>query len=94
MSTELEWKYAVPNPAVLAELPAWEGFAGLFDGPPRQYHMQTVYLDTDDRRLAAANITLRRRMENQTSVVCCKAPLPGADPASGKLRGEWELAAA
>jgi uncharacterized protein (TIGR00255 family) len=32
MSTELEWKYAVPNPAVLAELPAWEGFAGLFDG--------------------------------------------------------------
>lgn len=93
MSTELEWKYAVPNPAVLAELPAWEGFAGLFDGPPKQYHMQTVYLDTDDRRLAAANITLRRRMENQTSVVCCKAPLPGADPASGKLRGEWELAA-
>ena len=47
MSTELEWKYAVPNPAVLAELPAWEGFAGLFDGPPRQYHMQTVYLDSE-----------------------------------------------
>lgn len=90
MSAELEWKYAVPNPAVLAELPAWEGFAGLFDGPPRQYHMQTVYLDAADRRLAAAHITLRRRLENRTSVVCCKAPIPG-EVSAGKLRGEWEL---
>ncbi len=91
MATELEWKYAVPSPAVLAELPAWEGFSGLFDGPPKQYHMQTLYLDTADRRLAAADITLRRRMENQTSVVCCKAPLPGETAPAGKLRGEWEL---
>lgn len=47
--------------------------------------METTYYDTADGALAQRHITLRRRMENATSVCTVKTPL-----ADGS-RGEWEL---
>lgn len=86
MGTELEWKYAVPEPAVLDEILAWTALRDRIAGTPQRYHMQSDYYDTPDRRLSCRRITLRRRMENEASVFCVKAPLPEAsDP---HLRGE------
>ena len=89
MGTELEWKYAVPEPSVLDEVLAWEEVRSRMAEEPRRYHMRTDYYDTPDRRFSKRKITIRRRMENERSVVCVKAPLPkGSEP---HLRGEWEL---
>ena len=89
MGTELEWKYAVPAPAPLDEILAWEEVQSRMAEEPRRYHMQSEYYDTPDRRLSHRRITLRRRLENERSVICVKAPLPGA--ADRHLHGEWEL---
>lgn len=91
MGTEQEWKLSVPSEALLDEIPAWEGLRSLFAETPRDYRMQTTYYDLPDRSLARRGITLRRRLENERSVVCVKAPLPGA--ADSHLHGEWELEA-
>ena len=91
MGTELEWKLSAPDPALLDAVLAWEGVVRLLAETPRHYHMQTTYYDSPDRALAPRRITLRRRLENQRSVVCVKAPLPGA--ADPHLHGEWELEA-
>jgi CHAD domain-containing protein len=53
---------------------------------PRSRTFTSTYYDTDDRRLAAVGITLRRRMENRKSLWQLKLPL-----ASG--RRELEVAA-
>lgn len=90
MGTELEWKYAVPEPSLLDVILAWEEIEKRMTEAPRQYHMRSDYYDTADRRFSQGQITLRRRLENETSVVCVKAPLPDAD--DPQLRGEWELA--
>lgn len=47
--------------------------------------METTYFDTPDRALSARRITLRRRLENGTSVCTLKTP------AENGGRGEWEL---
>lgn len=91
MGTELEWKYAVPAPALLDEILAWEEVQSRMAEEPRRYHMQSEYYDTPDRRLSRRRITLRRRLENETAVFCVKAPLRGA--ADLRLRGEWETEA-
>ena len=89
MGTELEWKYAVPEPALLDEILCWQPIRCRMTHLPREYHMQSEYYDTPDRRLSKQQITLRRRLENGAAVVCVKAPLSGsADPC---MRGEWEL---
>ncbi|MBR6376490.1 MAG: CYTH domain-containing protein [Oscillospiraceae bacterium] len=91
MGTELEWKYAVPDPSLLDRVLAWEEVRSRMVEEPRRYHMRTDYYDAPDRRFSRHKITIRRRMENERSVVCVKAPLPeGSDP---HLRGEWELEA-
>lgn len=54
-------------------------------GPFAAISMETTYFDTPDGALSARHITLRRRMENETSVCTVKTPL-----ADGS-RGEWEL---
>lgn len=89
MGTELEWKLELPTEALLDEIPAWEALRALFAESPRHYHMQTTYYDLPDGSLSRRRITLRRRLENERSVICVKAPLP--DAADSRLRGEWEL---
>ena len=88
MGKEQEWKLAVPEPALLDELLAWEGLRPLMAETPRVYRMQSAYFDAPDRRFSRRHITIRRRLENETPVVCVKVPLPG--PAGCFLRGEWE----
>ncbi len=91
MGTELEWKYELPRELPMEEILAWEDVRSRMLETPRICHMQTVYYDTPERRLSGRLITLRRRLENERSVVCCKAPIPGAE--NSRLRGEWELEA-
>ena len=50
--------------------------------------METTYYDTPDRKLSERHCTLRRRMENETSV--CTYKYPHKDGG----RGEWEVEAA
>lgn len=89
MGTELEWKLAVPEAGLQDQILRDPEVCGLAAEPLRCYHMQSAYYDTPDRRLSSRRITLRHRMENETSVVCMKAPLPDApDP---HMHGEWEL---
>ncbi len=89
MGTELEWKLSVPEPRLLDAVLAWEGVQSLLAETPRLYRMQTTYYDTPERSLAPRRITLRRRLENERSVICVKAPLAGAE--DRHLHGEWEL---
>jgi len=49
--------------------------------------METTYYDTFDLKLAMHHWTLRRRMENETSVCTFKRPLDDGS------RGEWEVEA-
>lgn len=88
MGKEQEWKLTVPEPALLEDILAWEEIRSRMLEAPREYHMQTSYFDTPDRRWSRQRITIRCRLENETPVVCVKAPLPGA---AEHLRGEWEL---
>lgn len=67
MATEIELKYNA-TPAVLAAMEA------AISQPGIPYRMETTYYDTPTRALAARNITLRRRMENELSVCTLKAP--------------------
>lgn len=89
MGKELEWKLAVPEACLLDDILAWEGVRARMAEEPRFYHMQSSYYDTPDRRFSRRRITLRRRLENETPVICVKAPLPGAD--DRYLHGEWEV---
>lgn len=89
MGREQEWKLTVPAPELLDEILRWEPLAGLLTETPRRYRMQTTYYDTADRRLSRSAVTLRRRMENDQSVVCVKAALPACKDPS--VHGEWEV---
>lgn len=105
MGTELEWKYALPDPALLDEIAACETVLGRTVESPRRCHMQSEYYDTPDHRFFRERTTLRHRLEDESSVFCMKAPLrgeqsvgtalcrpsPAADP---HLRSEWETEAA
>lgn len=90
MGTELEWKYDLPEALPDGDLLSWKPLRRRMVGMPRLWRMRTTYYDTPDRALSARGITLRRRLENNLSVICAKAPLPGA--ADPHARGEWELA--
>lgn len=76
MGTELEWKYAATEEAQAAIRARFSGFTPIT--------METTYYDTPDGALSARHITLRRRLENGTSVCTVKTPGPG------RGRGEWE----
>ena len=90
MSQELEWKLSVPSEAVLDRILAWPPLRAHAAEEPRQLAMQTSYFDTPERLFSRLGLTVRRRMENEVSVVCVKAPLPGADR---HARAEWETPA-
>lgn len=89
MGKEMEWKLAVPEACLLDDILAWEGVRTRMAEEPRFYHMQSSYYDTPDRRFSRRRITVRHRLENETPVICVKAPLPGAD--DRYLHGEWEV---
>ncbi len=92
MATELEWKLRLEDEAQLLRI--WEdpALGALACAPPRLLEMRSTYYDTADRLLGRARVSLRRRLENGQSIVCCKAPLAGQP--DGKLRREYECAAA
>ena len=90
MGKELEWKLAVPEACLLDDILAWTEIRRRMAEEPRFYHMRTSYYDTPDRRFSRRRITVRFRLENETPVICVKAPLPGGAEGA-HLRGEWEL---
>ena len=67
MAVEFELKYTA-TPAALAAIEA------SMNTTATHYNMQTTYYDTPEKDLSARHITLRRRMENETSVCTLKAP--------------------
>ena len=77
MGTELEWKYALPDPALLDEIAACETVRGRTVESPRRCHMQSEYYDTPDHLFFRERTTLRHRLEDESSVFCMKAPLRG-----------------
>lgn len=78
MSIEFELKYRA-TPQVLAAV------AADVEGNTRRFAMATTYYDTPDRALSGRHCTLRRRMENETSICTLKMP-------AGALgRAEFEL---
>lgn len=91
MGKELEWKLAVPEACLLDDILAWAALRPLMTETPRHYHMQTSYYDTPDRRFSRRQITVRCRLENETPVICVKAPLPESEADARFFRGEWEL---
>ena len=78
MGIEFEMKYRA-TPEILAAV------AADTPGSTRHFDMSTTYYDTRERALSARNCTLRRRMENDTSVCTLKMP-------AGQLgRAEFEV---
>lgn len=78
MGIEFELKYRA-TPQILAAV------AAEVTGEVRRFVMRTVYYDTPDRALSRRHCTLRRRMENDTSICTLKMP-------AGALgRAEFEL---
>lgn len=79
MGREFELKYRA-NPEVIGDIAAKFGdFTSI--------SMETTYYDTFDGKLFNRRWTLRRRLENETSVCTLKIPLEDGS------RGEWEVEA-
>lgn len=76
MGREFELKFAASARSFAALGAKWADFSVI--------SMQTTYYDAPDGALSSRHITLRRRMENETSVCTVKTPI------SGHGRGEWE----
>ena len=89
MGIELEFKLAVPNPALLEQILFDKEVAQVRQGNYRLLNMATVYYDTPDRRLRQRHWTLRLRQENDAFIVTLKTPAEGR----GKARGEWAVEA-
>lgn len=78
MGIEFELKYRATPQVQQALLAA-------ISGTRQQYRMETTYYDTPEGALSARYYTLRRRIENETSVCTLKFP------AQDQGRGEFEL---
>ena len=87
MGMELEYKLAVPNPALLERILFDEQVAQVRQGGYTLINMATIYYDTPDRRLNTRRWTLRLRQENNRLVATLKTP------GTGRARGEWECEA-
>lgn len=87
MGMELEYKLAVPTPALLEQILFDPEIAKARRGGYRMIAMSTVYYDTPDRRLSSRRWTLRLRQENDDLVATLKTP------GQGRARGEWECRA-
>lgn len=83
--SEVELKLAVDP----SDLPRIEGLAELGGGRGTRKRLESVYFDTEDRRLRARDVTLRVRRQGSHYVQTVKA---GRERAGGLLsRGEWEI---
>jgi len=78
MGIEFELKYRATPQVQQALLTA-------INGTRQQYRMETTYYDTPSNSLSQRYYTLRRRMENDTSVCTLKYPV------QDQGRGEFEL---
>lgn len=78
MGIEYERKFRATD-AVLEEI------RKAFPEAEQVISMETTYYDAPDKALSSRWYTLRRRMENETSVCTLKAPI------SDRGRGEWEV---
>ncbi len=84
MGLELEFKLAVPQPALLEQILFDPQIAEVRQEGYRLLDMATVYYDTPDQTLKQRHWTLRLRQENEALVATLKTP------ASGGARNEWE----
>ena len=87
MGMELEFKLAVPSPALLEQILFDKQIAEVREGGYTLLSLATVYYDTPDRQLKAKRWTLRLRQENEDLVATLKTP------GDGRARGEWECTA-
>ena len=78
MGIEYELKFKADCQIQQAVLTRWPGKV-------TEYEMETTYYDTPSGALSDRRITLRRHLENGTSVCTVKTPV------SGPGRGEWEV---
>lgn len=78
MGREFELKFRASARQLTAIMADFEGF--------REISMETTYYDTPERSLAPLHWTLRRRLENGTSVCALKTPCADGG------RCEWEVA--
>lgn len=86
MGVEVEYKLRVADADELARLMQSPEVEALRITPWAETRMKTTYYDAPDGRFATRKWTLRRRMENDKSVICLKTPLPERNK-----RGEWEI---
>ena len=84
MGREFEVKLRVPSEQVLDHILSDPDILALAQGEDREIRMESTCFDTADRLLSGRRWTLRRRRENDRSVVTVKTPAPG------HARGEWE----
>jgi inorganic triphosphatase YgiF len=84
----MEWKYAVPDGDLLDRIAGDPEVEALAIEAERVIEMRSAYLDTPDGSLRQKRIAVRRRMENDASVICVKTKLSAEG--SLALRGEWE----
>ena len=79
MGREFELKFRADTHKIQEIQRKYGGFSSI--------RMETAYYDNPSRTLSGQRWTLRRRMENGTSVCTLKTPLPDGS------RGEWEVKA-
>ena len=88
MGKELEYKLGIPSRELLDEILRDGIFSALGQGEWKTTPMKTTYYDTENRIFAAHDVTLRRRMEGEESIVCVKTPLK-----ESHARGEFQITA-
>lgn len=77
MGIELEFKLAVPSPALLEQILFDEYIAQVRKEGYRLLDMATIYYDTPDRFFSSKKWTLRLRQENDACIATLKTPAPG-----------------
>lgn len=85
---ELERKLSLPRREVMEEILEDPAIVAAMAEPVRSISMETTYFDTPDGRLRQKHWTLRRRLENGTSVITLKTPSDVPH-----CRNEWETQA-
>ena len=86
MGKELEYKLEVGDPALLKEIMADPQIEKLSAEDFQQTAMHTEYFDSPNQRFSQRHWTLRRRQEDDTSVICVKTPT-----GESHTRGEWQI---
>jgi inorganic triphosphatase YgiF len=93
MGTEVELKYRADGPAALDHLAAVDRLGPARLGPPHTAVETDRYLDTDDRRVAAARWACRLRSRGRATRISLKGPATGGSRGELHRRPEVEGAA-